>query len=108
MLDQDGVGLADQHGTERGNHEQAEGEALHHRAHLARDYLEVVPNRHILPILPQSGRGVWPVRTYQLIHRRQNAAQSADVFQARPVPSATQDSGSSAIETGRPVSSRST
>ena len=61
MLDQDGVGLADQHGAERGDHEQAECKALHDRAHLARDYFEVVPDRHILPILPQSGRGVWPL-----------------------------------------------
>ena len=57
MFDQDGVGLADQHGAEGGDHEQAEGEALHGRAHLARDYLEVVPDRHVLRILPQSGRG---------------------------------------------------
>ena len=55
MLDQDGVGLADQHGAERGEHEQAEREALHDRAHLAGNYLEVVPDRHVRPTLPQAG-----------------------------------------------------
>ena len=58
MFDQDGVGLADQHDAEGGDHEQAEGKALHHCAHLARDHLEVVPNRHFLPILTQAGGGV--------------------------------------------------
>ena len=34
--------------------EQAEREALHGRAHLASDYLEIVPDRHVRPILPQA------------------------------------------------------
>ena len=55
MLDQHGVGLADQHGTERGNHQQAQGEALHDSAHLAGNYLEIVPDGHFRPILLQAG-----------------------------------------------------
>ncbi len=47
MFDENGVGLADQHDDEGSDHDQAKGEALHDRAHLARDHLEVVPNRHV-------------------------------------------------------------
>ena len=56
ILDQDGVGLADQHGAKRGEHEQAQGEALHGCAHLASGYLEVVPNRHVWGHSTPSGR----------------------------------------------------
>jgi len=56
MLDQDGIGLADQHGAERREHQQAEGEPLYGCAHLAGGYLEVVPDRHIRLILLQAGR----------------------------------------------------
>ena len=52
MLDQHRVGLADQHDAERSDDEQAERKPLHGRTHLASDYLEVVPDRHVPPILP--------------------------------------------------------
>ena len=55
MLDQDGVGLADQHGAERSDDQQPERKALHGRANLASCYLEVVPNRHVRRILLQVG-----------------------------------------------------
>ena len=34
---------------------RAEGESLHGLAHLAGSYLEIVPDRHVRPILPQAG-----------------------------------------------------
>ncbi len=71
ILDQDGVGLADQHCAERGKHEQAQGEALYGCAHLASGYLEVVPDRHAAVILLQEGataREHLPMRCFLTPH----------------------------------------
>src|SRR5476651_1412111 len=75
ILDQDGVGLADQHGDEGGEHEQTERKALQDHTYLACDYLEIVPYRHFLPILPQQA-----LAHDGLVHGGQDAAQLIDIF----------------------------
>ena len=57
ILDQDGVGLADQHGGEGGEHQQDEREALQGGAHLAGATTSKSSRIAMSdPILPPSGR----------------------------------------------------
>jgi hypothetical protein len=57
ILDQHRIRLADQHGGEGQDHQDDEGESVQDQAHLAGNNLEIIPDRHVRPILLQAGCG---------------------------------------------------
>src|SRR3546814_43763 len=103
---QQDVGLAEQHQRKGAAEQQREGEPAPERSHRLRHACEGAGTPCHARRLTSRGepfaaseRQYAPIRTLRrtFISSRQ-----------RPVPSATQDSGSSAIITGRPVACRST
>src|SRR5258708_36964 len=103
LLDDRHLGLAEHHQPDRECEEPEESETLRHHAQRRSKAQHTARTFHDLPRQTIRWSPSLSSSQYMLISTLRSVRISS---RQRPVPSATQDSGSSATETGRPVACR--